>query len=268
MLAISGNNREVFAMLLQALSAARVPGRSHRARPALEILETRELLSRAQTSISGALSSAGGERTVASRAAFPSEQSLDRNPLIDTKVGGPVNHAPRFYALYKGPKQPDLHVLDTRNRFFFPGGFVFTASTVGAINSSQSSFYVFGINRGGATAPGPFPERPNIVFDAEIIIATSPDGITGTVELLNSQGQVTSSTSLFNNQITFSNNQVRVVFNASLLPSTSPPGTAEPQDHYSSVFWAGTSPSAPKGIASFSPEFADTSIPVTVVPPH
>jgi hypothetical protein len=253
-------------MLLQGLSATRALAGSHRTRPALEILETRELLSHAQTSISGALSSAGGERTVASRAALPSEQSLAQNPLIDTKVGGPVNHAPRFYPLYKGAKQPDLHVLDQRNQYFFPGGFVFTASTVGAINSSQSSFYVFGINRGGATAPGPFPERPNIVFDAEIIIATSPDGFTGTVELLNSKGQVTSSTSLFDSQITFSNNQVRVVVNASLLPSTSPPGTADPQDHYSSAFWAGISASDPRRIASFTPEFADTSIPVTVVP--
>jgi hypothetical protein len=253
-------------MLLQGLSANRTPGRSHRSRPTLEMLETRELLSSAQTSVSGALSSAGGERTDASRAALPSEQGLDRNPLIDAKVRGAVNHAPRFYPLYKGLKLPDLHVLNQRNRYFFPGGFVLTAATVAKINSSQSSFYVFGINRGGATAPGPFPERPNIVFDAEVIIGTSPDGITGTVELLNSQGQVTSTTSLFNNQITFSNNQVRVVFNASLLPSTSPPGTADPQDHYSSAFWAGISPSDPRRIASFTPEFADTSIPVTVVP--
>ena len=224
------------------------------------------MLFRSHTSIPGALSAAGGEETVAGRTALSLQQSIDPHPSIETAARGPVNRAPRFYELYKGPKQPNLHVLNTHARFYFPGGFVFSGETVGAINSSQTQFYVFGVNRGGATAPGPFPGRPMIVFDAEIIIGTSPDGVTGTVELLNSKGQVTSSTSLFNNQITFSNNQVRVVFNASLLPSTSPPGTADPQDHYSSAFWAGISASDPRRIASFTPEFADTAIPVTVVP--
>jgi hypothetical protein len=104
-----------------------------------------------------------------------------------------------------------------------------------------------------------------IDFDAEIIIGTSPDGVTGTVELLNSKGQVTSSTSLFNNVITFSNNHVRVVVPASDLPSTSPPGTPQPQNRYSLAFWAGKSASAPKKIAGFAPEFADTGIPVAVL---
>jgi hypothetical protein len=249
LLSIPGNNTEGSAISLRRLSTGRAQGRSHRAWPALEILETRELLSRAETSISGALSAAGGEGTVASHTALPFQQSIDRHPSIETVVGGPVNRAPRFYERYKGPKQPDLHVLGTHARFFFPRGFTF-----------------FGVNRGGATAPGPFPDRPMIVFDAEIIIATSSDGFTGTVELLNSKGQITSSTSLANNIITFNNNHVQVVVPAALLPSTSPPGTAQPQDRYSFAFWAGTSPSAPKGIAGFAPEFADTGVPVTVLP--
>jgi hypothetical protein len=266
LLSISSTNTEVFAILLLDLSAFRARGPSHRARPGLEILETRELLSRAQTSVSGALSAAGGEGTVASRAAVPAQQSLDHNPMIETNVGGSVNRAPRFYELYRGPKRPDLHVLNTHAQFLFPQGFAFSGATVGKINSSQSSFYVFGVNRGGATAPGPFPNRPMIVFDAEVIVATSSDGFTGTVELLNSQGQTTSSSSLFNNQITFSNNHVRVVVPASLLPSTSPPGTTQPQNQYSYAFWAGTSPSGPKRIAGFVPQFADTGIPVKVLP--
>ena len=261
-----GNNTEAFAILLLRLSTGRAQGRSHRVRPGMEVLEARELLSRAQTSISGALSAAGGEQTVASRPALSLQQSIDPHPSIETAARGPVNRAPRFYERYKGPRQPDLHVLNTHAHYFFPGGFIFSGETVGAINSSQSQFYVFGVNRGGATAPGPFPDRPMIDFDAEIIIGTSPDGVTGTVELLNSKGQVTSSTSLFNNVITFSNNHVRVVVPASDLPSTSPPGTPQPQNRYSFAFWAAKkSPTAPKKIAGFAPAFANTGIPVAVL---
>jgi hypothetical protein len=263
---IPGNNTEAFAILLLPLSTGRAQGRSHRARPGLEILETRELLSRAQTSISRALSAAGGEGAVASRPALPLQQSIDRNPSIETVVGGTVNHVPRFYALYKGPKQPDLHVLNAHARFYFPGGFVFSGETAGAINSSQSQFYVFGVNRGGATAPGIFPDRPMIVFDAAVVISTSPNGFTGgTVDLLNSKGQVTSSTSLPTTAISISNNHVRVVVPATDLPSTSPPGIPQPQNRYSFAFWAGKSASVPNRIASFAPEFADTGIPVAVL---
>ena len=157
-------------------------------------------------------------------------------------------------------------MLNAHARFYFPGGFVFSGETVGAINTSQSQFYVFGVNRGGATAPGIFPDRPMIVFDAAVVVATSPNGFTGaTVNLLNSKGQVTSSTSLATTAITIRNNRVQVVVPASDLPSTSPPGTPQPQNRYSFAFWAGKSASVPNRIASFAPEFADTGIPVVVM---
>src|SRR5262249_41813272 len=152
--------------------AARARRRSPWTRLGVELLETRALLSRAGTSISGALAAPLREGAVASERAFHVQQSADQLLPIEDSAGGPVNRAPRFYALYKGPKRPDLHVLNTHARFFYPRGFVFSGSTVGAINSLQSSFYVFGVNRGGASAPGPFPGRPMIVFDAEIIVAT------------------------------------------------------------------------------------------------
>jgi hypothetical protein len=254
-------------MPVVGLSAARARGRSHRARPRLETLETRALLSRRATSISGGLSAARVEATAASQVGFLSPESLDQHSLIETIAGGSVNSAPRFYERYTGPKRPDLHVLGANGRFFYPGGFVFTGETVGAINSSQQSFYVFGVNRGGASAPGPFPDRPTIVFDAEIIVATSSDGITATVELLDSKGQVTSTTSLFDTAVVFGKNHVGVIVPAALLPSTSPPGTAQPDERYSFAFWAGISPSAPKGIAGFAPEYVDTSVAATGVPP-
>jgi hypothetical protein len=162
--------------------------------------------------------------------------------------------------LYQGPKRPDLHAQGAIGRFYHRHGFVFTGQTVGVINRSPSSFYVFGVNRGGAFPPGPFPGRPSIIFDAEIIVATSPDGVSGTIELLNSQGQTTSSTSLASNAVKFFRNHVMVTVGAGLLPATSPSGTARPFEHYSFAFWAGISPSIPKGIASFAPRSSNAGV--------
>jgi hypothetical protein len=187
-------------------------------------------------------------------------QSLDHDPSLEKIMAGTVNRAPRFYARYSGPKRPDLHVLGANGRFLPGRGYVFVGETVGKISSSQSSFYVFGINRGGASGPGPFPDRPMIIFDAEIIVATSPDGYTATVELLNKKGQPTSSTSLTEPAIVFSNNDVGVIVPSALLPSTSPPGTAPRAERYSFAFWAGTSPSAPGKIAGFAPVYANATV--------
>jgi hypothetical protein len=266
-LSFSANKTEIIAMAVFGLSAARAQGRSHRARPRLETLETRELLSRRETSIAGGMAAARVDATIASQTGVLSPQSVDQPSLTEAISGGSVNRAPRFYERYRGPRRPDLHVLGAFGRFFYGKGFVFTGTTVGAINSSQSSFYVFGVNRGGATAPGPFPGRPGIIFDAEVIVATSPDGFSGTVELLNSMGQTTSTTSLPNTAVVFGKNHVWVIVPTALLPSTSPPGTAQPDAAYSFAFWAGISPSVPRGIAGFAPKFADQPVVLTGFPP-
>ena len=253
-------------MSLRGLSASRDQRRSHRVRLRLEILETRELLSRAGASIPGALSAAGGEGTVAGRVALPVQQTFVRHPLTERSVAGPFNQPPPINPLYTGPKRPDLRVLGTHAQFFYPRGFAFTGATVGFINHSQSSVYVFGVNRGGATSPGPFPGRPKIVFDAVVIVATNPNGWTGTVQRFDSNGQLTSSASLLNNQVSFSKNQVQVVVPAALLAPTSPPGTAHPQDRFSYTFWAGVSPFSITGIAGFAPESANKRVRVTTTP--
>jgi hypothetical protein len=111
--------------------------------------------------------------------------------------------------------------------------------------------------------PGPFPNRPKTDVDAEVIVATSPDGYEGEVQRFNAEGEPTSTSSLLYPNVVFSNNQVQVFVPARYLPSTSAPGTAVPKTHYSYVFWAGTSPSVPKGIAGFAPEYMDTSVVAT-----
>jgi hypothetical protein len=253
-------------MLALDPSAARARERAHRARPWLECLETRALLSGAEPLISAALPAAQVHRTALSHQDFLFQQSLHQHPLIETINDGHVENVPMFYAPYTGPRRPDLDVVGAKGRFIHGEGFVFTGKLLGAVDSSQSSFYVFGVNRGGASPPGPFPDRPMIDFDAEIIVATSPDGIEGEVELLNGKGQPTSTTSLVDTAVVITSNQVQVFVPARDLPSTSPPGTAETQNHYSYAFWAGVSPSAPKGIAGFAPEYAATSVVATGFP--
>jgi hypothetical protein len=247
-------------------STGRARRHAHWGSPGPELLATRTLLSHAQLSSSTLRAAAGTPGTTRSEVAALSKRSLHQHPLIQTISGGQVKKAPMFYALYKGSRQPDLDVVGAKGRWVYGQGFVFTGGVLGRINTSQSLFYVFGVNRGGASPPGPFPERPMIDFDAEIIIATSPDGYEGEVELLNSGGQVVSTASLANNAVVFRQNQVQVFVPAQLLPSTSPPGTAQPQQHYSYAFWAGKSLSAPGRIAGFAPEYADTSVVATGLP--
>jgi hypothetical protein len=230
-----------------------------RARPSLEGLETRELLSGTESLISAALGAAAVQGTAPSvQQLF--QQSLSQHPLIETIEAGSVSKLPMFYAGYTGPKLPDLDVLGAKAKLFRGRGFVFKGYVLGAINTSQNSFYVFGVNRGGASPPGPFPARPMIDFDAEIIVSTSPDGFEGEVQRFNAKGEPTTSSGLANNAVVFSGNRVTVFVSGGLLGSTVPRGTAELQKHYSYAFWAGVSPSDPKGIAGFAPEFMDTSV--------
>ena len=239
-------------------SAAWARVRSHRARPSLEGLETRELLSSTETSILAALPAAQVQGTAFNINQLY-KQSLQQHPLVQTIENGQVAKLPMFAASYTGLRQPDLDVVGAKARVF-PRGFVFSGYVLGRINTSQQSFYVFGVNRGSASPPGPFPDRPMITFDAEIIVATNPNGFEGEVVQLNAQGQPISTTGLFNNAVVFSGNRVQVFVRGIYLPPTSPPGTAKPQNHYTYAFWAGVSPTANKGIAGFAPENANTAI--------
>jgi hypothetical protein len=240
-------------------SAAWPRVRSHRAAPSLERLETRELLSRTETPLSAVLSAAQVQGTALTVQQLY-QQSLSQHPLVETIEAGSVAKLPMFAAGYTGPKQPDLDVLGAKARLFRGRGFVFRGYVLGAINASQNSYYVFGINRGGASPPGPFPDRPMIDFDAEIVVSTSPDGFEGEVVRLNAKGQTISTSSLANNAVVFSGNKVEVFVPGGLLGSTVPRGTADLQNHYSFAFWAGVSPSAPSGIAGFAPEFMNASV--------
>ncbi len=230
--------------------------RSRRAKPRLESLEERNLLSHvAAGGVAGAL-----ERgiSVPHGALYP--YSLRKHPLSEKIIGGHVTKVPMFYGPFAGQRTPELDATGANGRLIFGRGFVFTGEVLGPINPQQPADYVFGINRGGAAAPGPFLNRAMIYFDALAIVSTGPDGTTGTIELLNAQGQPKSSVTLPADAVQIHGNQVQVEFSASRLPPTSAPRTRQPESRYFYAFWAGTSPTAPNGIASFAPEYAITSV--------
>jgi hypothetical protein len=246
---------------------ALVRRRSRRAKPGLETLEGRALLSHAGPSLAAAAPAAHVERSVTSQSiavALPSDVQQLLTDAISTTTTG---RAPRFYERYRGQKRPMLHVLTARGQFFPPQGFVLTGVTVGSINTSLPAFYVFGINRGGATAPGPLPGRPNITFDARVIVATNPNGVGAEVQILNSAGSVTKTVALPLAAIEFSKNHVGVFVPANLLPSTSPAGTANPVQNYSFTFWAGSWPTIPARIAGFYPPFQNAPFELKTQPP-
>jgi hypothetical protein len=250
-------------MPVLSLSTANARRRSSRLKLGLELLETRSLLSHAGTPTTNAHAAI----TAANPVAITSSEQAELQAATEAAVPASVNGSPGFNPSYRGVKRPMFHAVTARGQFFPPQGFVFTGVAAGSINTSQDGVFVFGVNRGGATAPGPFPGRPNITFDAEVIVATNSDGVAAEVKILNNQGRVTKTVALPLNAIVFSKTHVGVFVPADLLPSTSPPGTTDPDQNYSFAFWAGTSNFAPSQIASFAPEFSNAPFELKSSPP-
>jgi hypothetical protein len=237
-------------MPVLSLSTANARRRSSRVKLGLELLETRSLLSHAGTSTTAAHAA----ETAASPVAITSSEQAELQAATAAAMPVSANGAPGFNPSYRGVKRPMFHAVTARAQFFPPQGFVFTGVVAGSINTSQDGVFVFGVNRGGATAPGPFPGRPNITFDAEVIVATNSNGVAAQVKILNNQGHVTRTVALPLSAIVFSKTHVGVFVPANLLPSTSPPGTTDPNQNYSFAFWTGTSNFANSQIASFAPQ--------------
>jgi hypothetical protein len=250
-------------MPVLSLSTANARRRSSRVNLGLELLETRSLLSHAGTSTIHAHAA----ETATNPVAITSAEQAELQAATEAAVPASASGVPGFNPSFRGVKRPMFHAVTARGQFFPPQGFVFTGVVAGSINTSQDGVFVFGVNRGGATAPGPFPGRPGIAFDAEVIVATNSDGVAAEVKILNNQGRVTKTVALPLDAIVFSNDHVGVFVPANLLPSTSPPGTADPNQNYSFAFWAGTSNFAPSQIASFAPQSSTVPFELKSSPP-
>ena len=158
----------------------------------------------------------------------------------------------RFYALYTGPINGALNAAGVKGFVTKDGQTLFLAGIVGGpistkiTDPTQSLYYSFGINRGGANQPGPFPGRHNIRFDAVVNVSITPTGVASNVLLNNGV-----SVPLDPSAVRIGPDNIQVFVPTSLLPST-----GADVFHYRAVFFPSSAPfgSDYHTIASFIPE--------------
>lgn len=156
----------------------------------------------------------------------------------------------RFYQYYTGPIRAELNATGVKGRIS-GDTLQLTGIVAGQIpqtptSADEESFYYFGINRGGATFPGPFPRKPRVTFDSVVIVGVTQNGIGAIV-----QTDPNSFTALDPAAVTLNTDSFRVDVPLSLLPSTGAPAS-----QYRVTFFPATE--APltsfNSIASFVPE--------------
>ena len=210
------------------------------------------------------------------RSLLPAVEGLDQRTLLSAGLGnalatvriaevrrerqiefnGTVVKTPTFYEDYDGPRLAQLDVVKASGTLLRDGDFRFIGVTQGVINPNVRATYVFGVDRSGHLPAGPFPDRPNIRFDATVAIKIVP-GHTPTVTVADLANKT--STTLQDPDLQISGRKIQVEIAGSELPST---GLAP--SHFRYDFWPEDGLSGSTNIASFAPEFSD--IPVGVQP--
>ena len=191
--------------------------------------------------------------------------NLHPGPILNLVGNDHAVKSPRFYPFYTGAKRAELNAAGAFIKFDGQGNGTLAGIVAGNIiakptSPSQEAYYVFGINRGGATNPGPFPGRPGITFDATVTVAVLQTGVSGEYKDLNT-GQVSPIPA---DAIQINGDNIHIT---GVVTGLSLTGTAKP----TIAFWASSGPASagPTAIASFAPEFR--GFPVVVGPwvkPH
>ena len=91
-------------------------------------------------------------------------------PRPQHKPTGIVTKAPHFYQFYTGPKWAELNAVKASAELSPNGTFTFTGTNQGAIKKAPA-VYVWGIDRNGNLPSGPFTDRPNVKFDAVVVVS-------------------------------------------------------------------------------------------------
>jgi hypothetical protein len=170
----------------------------------------------------------------------------------DFEHNGTVVKTPHFYEDYVGPRLAQLDVVSASGQLLRDGSFLFRGINKGAINPNVRATYVFGVDRSGDLPTGPFPGRPNIRFDATVVIKIVP-GQAPTVTVTDLAKKI--STTLQYPALQFSGRSIEVEIAGHLLPST---GLAP--SHYRYNFWPEDGLAGSTNIASFAPESHDIAI--------
>jgi hypothetical protein len=183
-------------------------------------------------------------------------------PIINNVGVGYAVKVPRFYPFYTGPIDGFLSGAGAK-AFLVNNNLALTGIVAGTIarppaDPTQSAFYAFGIDRGAGVAP--LPDRPNVTYDAVVLVANQPSGLTASVVDLKT-GAVTPLPSA---DVRLQFDSVHVAVPLTLLPST-----GSPANQYRVVFAGESSPTLtdPTQVASLVPEFTDFVVATRPVPP-
>jgi hypothetical protein len=231
----------------------------------LERLEGRTLLSASASEYgleqhpeSSGLARPGPGSEVAPLALRPDHAAVsDHNPLRERDRAGLVlKQFPHFYKLYKGPRSPGLDARIATAHLVPGRGFEFTGTMAGPIDPTAPASFVFAIDRGGAGAPGPYPQRADIFFDSYVTVATGPGGVSGNVTLLYHSGAIRSQTPLPAQNVAINGRTLSVTVLPGLLPPTSTPRTRLKLTEYRFNLHVQYGTGGPETIASFVPEYS------------
>ena len=170
----------------------------------------------------------------------------------DSEHNGTVVQRPRFYEDYVGPRLAQLDVVKATGELLRDGSFRFVGVNQGVIDPNVRATYVIGVDRSGHLPTGPFPGRPDIRFDATVVIKIVP-GQSPTVTVTDLANKT--STTVQDPALQISGKKIEVVIAGSLLPST---GLAPSQFRYD--FWPEDGLPGSTNIASFAPDFHDIRV--------
>ena len=162
------------------------------------------------------------------------------------KPSGIVTKVPHFYKFYTGPKWAELNAMKASAELSPNGDFTFTGTNEGRINKTPA-VYVWGIDRNGNLPAGPFTGRPNIRFDAVVVVSLD-SSLTPTASVTDLATGTT--TNLPAGSASIHGRKVTVTVPGSLLPST---GLAPSQFRFN--YWPEDGgPPVSSSVASFAPE--------------
>jgi hypothetical protein len=162
------------------------------------------------------------------------------------KASGIVTKPPHFYQDYTGPRLQELDAVKASGELSSNGEFTFTGTNRGRFAGSPA-VYAWGIDRSGNLPAGPFESRPNIKFDAVVVVTldSSPSPSAKVVDIANG-----TTTDLPAGSARIQGKTVSVAVPGGLLPST---GLAP--SRYRFNYWPEDGgPSSSSSVASFAPE--------------
>jgi hypothetical protein len=132
------------------------------------------------------------------------------------------------------------------------GNFLFTGTNQGRLTQGPA-VYVWGVARSPNLPPGPFASRPDVKFDA-VVIVSFDTSLTPSARVMDLAAGTT--TNLSASSVRVHGRRIAVTVPGTLLPST-----GLPPSQYGYNYWPedGGPPSSPS-VASFLPEFANAQV--------